>query len=491
VTAEPGGSASIRLYDTLSAELRPLQPREPGVVRMYTCGPTVYNFTHIGHLRPAMVADTLVRHLKARGYTVHWITNFTDVDDKIIARAAEEGVPPSELAQRYIDDYLANMRALDMGGVERYVRVTEHIPEIVAMVRGLVEGGFAYAVDGDVYFAVEAKADYGKLAKRSLAEMQAGARVAVDPRKRHPMDFALWKAAKPGEPSWESPWGRGRPGWHIECSALSLHYLGEDFDVHGGGSDLIFPHHENELAQSEAYSGKPFVRIWLHNAMVQVDQQKMSKSLGNFVPLHELVAAYPPAALRLFMLGTHYRKPLQYSKAALDEAARALARLRAARIAWRRRVAPAAAAPGTGPLAVQARRAAAAFDAALDDDLNTAGALGQLFDLVRAGNAALAAGAPAEDLAVALEVLEAMGERFGLWLEPVGEGAARVAPAREVSLVQMLVALRAEARAYRDFSLADRIRDGLQRVGVVLEDEPTGTRWRWADAPGDAGDPLA
>ena len=485
------GDGAIRLYDTLTATTRPLRTREPGVARMYTCGPTVYNYTHIGHLRPAMVADVLARHMRARGLVVHWVSNFTDVDDKIIARAAEEGIPPDTLAQRYVDDYLDNMRALGIDGVEHYARVTGHIPEVVAMVDGLVAKGFAYAVDGDVYFAVEAKADYGKLAKRSLAEMQAGARVAVDPRKRHPMDFALWKAAKPGEPSWPSPWGPGRPGWHIECSAMSLRYLGEDFDIHGGGNDLIFPHHENELAQSEAFTGRPFVRIWLHNAMVQVDQQKMSKSLSNFVPLRELVAAHHPGALRLFMLGTHYRKPLQYSVAALAEAERAFGRVSAARANWAERVGAREGTAADGGLAPLADRLARAFDAALDDDLNTAGALGHLFELVRAGNAAVADGTGGGGLAIALAALERMGECFRLWAEDrlVAKVGAPVAD-RAAALVQMLVDLRAEARAYRDWSAADRIRRGLGELGVVLEDQADATRWRWtapADTPGAGG----
>jgi cysteinyl-tRNA synthetase len=482
-----GSGEGIRLHDTLTGSLRLLETREPGVVRMYTCGPTVYNYTHIGHLRPALVGDVLVRHLRARGYVVRWITNFTDVDDKIIARANEEGVRPELVAERYIEDYLENMRALGIDGVTRYVRVTEHIPDILEMIEVLVAKGYAYAVEGDVYFSVEAKADYGKLAKRSLEDMQAGARVAVDPRKRHPMDFALWKAAKPGEPSWPSPWGPGRPGWHIECSAMSLKYLGDDFDIHGGGGDLIFPHHENELAQSEAYSGRPFVRIWLHNAMVEVDRAKMSKSLGNFVPLRELVGTHTPGAIRLFMLGTHYRKPLQYSGAALQEAVRAHGRLVAAREAWSARLGPArlpAEAAG-GALAQEVARLTDRFERAMDDDLGTPEAIGCLFELVRAGNAALAAG---EDgaLALALGALERLGDRLGLW---VGAGASRrPAPDEERTraLVELLLALRAEARAYRDWATADRIRDGLAAVGVTVEDTPEGTRWRWADGTGAA-----
>ena len=465
----------MRLHDTLSGELKELVPAEPGLVRMYTCGPTVYNSTHIGHLRPALVGDVLARHLRAKGLSVLWVSNFTDVDDRIIARAAEQGITPTELSGRYIDDYLENMDALGVQ-VDRFARVTEHIPDIIAMIATLVDKGFAYPLEGDVYFSVESKPDYGKLAGRTLGEMRAGARVAVDARKRHPMDFALWKGVKPGEPSWPSPWGPGRPGWHIECSAMSLRYLGNGFDIHGGGSDLIFPHHENEIAQSEAFSGQaPFVQIWLHNAMVEVDREKMSKSLGNFVPLTELVRRWPAGALRYFVLATHYRKPLQFSQEAIGEARRGWLRLWEARRAWS---AAAAAAPAEGALAGRAADTEAAFQAALDDDLNTSGALGQLFELVRAGNSALAAG-DAAGLPRALEVLQRAGDVLGLWEglpDQTGDADAR-APA----LIDLLVELRSEARAYRDWALADRIRNRLAELGIALEDTPEGTRWSLMD----------
>ncbi len=475
------GEPPIRLYDTRTRALTEVAPREPGVVRMYTCGPTVYNYTHIGHLRPALVGDVLSRLLRRRGYQVHWVSNFTDVDDRIIARAQQEGVPAEQYAGRYIADYLDNMAALGVRGVERFARVTEHIPDIVAMVEGLVAGGFAYPLDGDVYFAVQSKADYGQLSGRTLAEMQAGARVAVDERKRHPMDFALWKAAKPGEPAWPSPWGPGRPGWHIECSAMSLRYLGNGFDIHGGGDDLIFPHHENEIAQSEAFTGeRPFVRIWLHNAMVQVDHEKMSKTAGNFVPLHELVRQNPAGALRHFVLSTHYRKPLQYSVSAIAEARRGWNRLVEARAAWREAL---GAANGGGVAADPAT--IGSFLADLADDLNTAGALGCLFELVRAGNAALARGDGA-GLGPALEALEECGEVLGLW-EGVDAAAApaggKVAPA----LVELLLDLRREARAYRDWAMADHIRDGLAASGILLEDTAAGTRWKWTETPFSGG----
>ena len=501
----------IQLHDTRTGTLTELVPREPGEVHMYTCGPTVYDYTHIGHLRPALVADVLARHLRRRGYRVLWVSNFTDVDDRIIARANGEGITPGALAQRYINDYLENMAALGVRGVDRYARVTEHIPDVVAMVERLLAGGYAYAVDGDVYFAIESKADYGKLSGRTLGEMQAGARVAVDPRKRHPMDFALWKAAKPEEPSWPSPWGPGRPGWHIECSAMSLRYLGDNFDVHGGGDDLIFPHHENEIAQSEAFTGsQPFVRIWLHNAMVQAGREKMSKSLGNFVRLTDLVRLYPAGVLRHFVLSTHYRKPLQYSTSALEEARKAWGRLGLARRAWRAALSPAApvvrdgaaarieivrtepptaavpAADAAGrDLGEVVQRAEQGFSGALDEDLNTAGALGHLFDLVRAGNAALASGA-GEALGAALVVLQECGDVLGLWEGEAQDGIA-LGTTRAAGLVELLIDLRGEARAYRDWAMADRIRRGLADLGVSLEDTPQGTRWTWPEPAAPTG----
>ncbi len=477
--------AGIRLHDTRSGALTALVPREPNVVRMYTCGPTVYNYTHIGHLRPALVGDVLARLLRYRGYRVLWVSNFTDVDDRIIARANEEGITPKEFAGRYINDYLESMEALGIRGVECYARVTDHIPDIVAMVQRLVERGYAYSIEGDVYFAVEAKSDYGKLSGRTLGEMQAGARVAVDVRKRHPMDFALWKAAKPGEPAWASPWGPGRPGWHIECSAMSLRYLGDRFDIHGGGDDLIFPHHENEIAQSEAYTGsEPFVQIWLHNAMVQVGHEKMSKSLGNFVRLSELVRRYPAGALRQFVLSTHYRKPLQYSADAMQEAQRSWSRLVEARAAWREALAGPGAPPeanatndGAGGLVALAKRAAEGFEAALADDLNTSEAFGYLFELVRTGNRAMASGRGRE-LGPALAALESCGDLLGLWQDAaVSSGGRREDSSR--GLVELLIELRAEARRYRDWATADRIRDGMAGLGIALEDTPQGTRWKW------------
>ncbi len=494
---------ALQLYNTLTRRKEPFEPAEPGRVRMYDCGPTVYSYTHIGHLRPALVADVLARYLRSLGFEVVHITNFTDVDDRIINRANEEGVTAEAFANRYIDDYLDCMRRLGITTVDRYVRVTDHIADIIAMIDRLVTNGHAYPLDGDVYYDVTSKEDYGKLAGRSLDEMLAGARVAVDERKHHPMDFALWKGVKPGEPSWPSPWGPGRPGWHIECSAMSLRYLGDHIDIHAGGDDLIFPHHENEIAQSEAFTGDaPFVRYWVHNGMLQIDQTKMSKSLGNFIRLHELLDRFPAPAVRLFMLTTQYRKPMNYSEAAIGEAERGWARLRQAREHLRQALgAPApqrapvaveeelvdAEGAGAAATAVPSRRQSAdalrqavlaaqtAFTAAMDDDLNTAGALGAVFDLVRAVNSALAGPREREPLAEAERALNAMLEVLGLAAEP----AAAAGDDRLLEgLMALLLDLREEARSYRDWAAADRIRERLAAMGVAVEDTAAGPRWQ-------------
>ncbi|MDH7480064.1 MAG: cysteine--tRNA ligase, partial [Syntrophomonadaceae bacterium] len=304
---------SLRVSNTLARQKEEFISREPGKVGMYVCGPTTYNYIHLGNARPIVVFDTIRRYLRYRGYQVFYVQNFTDIDDKIINRAREENDDPASLAQRYIEEYFEDADALNVLRADVHPRVSEHLPEIREMISVLLNKGFAYRVDGDVYFDVDRFAGYGKLSGRSREEIMVGARVEVDERKRNPMDFALWKEAKPGEPAWDSPWGPGRPGWHIECSAMSLKYLGAGFDIHGGGSDLIFPHHENEIAQSEAYAGKePFARYWLHNGFITVNQEKMSKSLGNFFLVRDIRQQFPPEVIRFYLLSTHYRSPLDF-----------------------------------------------------------------------------------------------------------------------------------------------------------------------------------
>ncbi|MDP3767809.1 MAG: cysteine--tRNA ligase, partial [Dehalococcoidia bacterium] len=317
----------MKIHNTLTRSKEELVPLTAGEVRMYVCGVTVYDLSHIGHARSAIVFDVTRRYLEFKGYRVTFVKNFTDVDDKIIRRANEEGVPAYELSERYIAAYREDMAALGVRPADHEPKATEHVPEMITLIERLVAGGFAYAVDGDVYFEVRRFASYGRLSGRNLEELLVGARVEVDERKRDPRDFALWKAAKPGEPSWESPWGPGRPGWHIECSAMSMRYLGDSFDIHGGGEDLIFPHHECEIAQSEAATGKPFVRVWIHNGFVNLGAAKMSKSLGNTLTVRELVKRHDPDALKRWLLGTHYRHPIDFSEERISEAARSLERL--------------------------------------------------------------------------------------------------------------------------------------------------------------------
>ncbi len=465
---------SLRIYNTLTRRKEPFEPLEPGLVRMYVCGPTVYDKAHLGHGVSLLVYDIIRRYLEYKGYRVRHVMNYTDVDDKIINRARELGEDPQALAERYIQAFEANMRALGILWPTVQPRVTREIDWIIRMVQGLIDKGYAYVVDGDVYFDVTKDPDYGKLSGRKVEEMLAGARVEVDERKRHPADFALWKASKPGEPAWDSPWGPGRPGWHIECSAMNLHHLGEQIDIHGGGRDLIFPHHENEIAQSECYTGKqPFVRYWVHNGMLLVRGEKMSKSLGNFITIDDFLAEHEPDLLRMLLLQAHYRSPINYDETRLQQARQALERLRGAlRPAFPQ--APGAAEAVTAALEAQRQATRQGFEAAMDDDFNTAVALGHLFDLVRAINQARDAGATDAQLAPAQETLRELAEEvFGLHL-----AAAETAQGDIASLVDLLLEVRAELRRARNFALADRIRDRLADLGIQVEDTPHGSVWR-------------
>ncbi len=454
----------VHLFDTLRRAVVELEPRDPGQVSIYVCGPTVYDVPHLGHGRTAIVFDVLRRYLAWRGYDVTFVSNVTDVDDRIIARAAEEGNSEPEIAARFESVYWDQLEALNVQRPDETPHATEAVDRMVDLVGELVGGGHAYVVDGQgVYFEVDTYAGYGQLSGRRLDELiaAAGARVDVDEQKRRPVDFALWKAAKKGEPSWDSPWGRGRPGWHIECSAMSLGLLGDGFDIHGGGDDLVFPHHENELAQAEA-AGHRFARLWVHSGMVVVGGEKMAKSLGNFTTLDEVLERYDPRTLRLLTLQTHYRKPMEMGKAQLDAAAAGLDRLDAL---LRRFFAAGGDLTGvdTDPVTVEA------FRSAMDDDLNSPAAIAVVFDAVAAANVALDQGdaATAAPLVAAARALAAV---LGLELrEPREEpGDAEV---------EALIAERDRARQERDFATADRIRDDLTARGIKLEDTPTGTIW--------------
>jgi cysteinyl-tRNA synthetase len=463
----------LRIYNTLTRKKEDFQTLEPNVVRMYVCGVTVYNDAHVGHAMSALVFDIIRRHLEYRGYKVKHVMNYTDVDDKIINRANQLKEDPFKLAQRYIDDYAQSLNDLNILPATKNPRATQTMEEIQSMVKGLIEKGFAYAAsNGDVYFRVTRDKNYGKLSGRKLEEMQAGARIEVGEAKEHPMDFALWKAAKPGEPAWDSPWGKGRPGWHIECSAMNLKELGEQIDIHGGGNDLIFPHHENEIAQSESFTGKQFARYWVHNGMLQLGGEKMSKSLGNIVSIKEFLAKRDADVMRMLVLNGAYRAPLMFNDETLDAAEKGLDRLKSGL----RPAAPAAKGlpPGAAAeLVTQAESTQQAFTSAMDDDFNTPLALAALHELVKAINTARDQGASEDQLKPAQATLRELTGVFGLRLaEKKGSGEAE-------AQVNALIAERNAARKQKQWARSDQIRDRLKELGVTIEDNKDGTTWRW------------
>ncbi len=468
---------ALSIYNTLSRKLEPFQTAEEGRVRMYVCGPTVYADAHIGHAMSAIVFDMIRRYLEYIGYEVTYVTNFTDVDDKIIVRAKETGQDPFQLAQFYTDKYLMHLSDLNIKPADTYPRVTNEISNIIRTIGELGETNYAYEMDGSVYFRVQNDDDYGKLSRRRQEDAVAGTRVDSDERKENAADFALWKAAKAGEPSWESPWGPGRPGWHIECSVMCLHHLGETIDIHGGGNDLIFPHHENEIAQSESLTGKPFARYWVHNGMLQLSGEKMSKSVGNLVTIDEFLQRYSADSLRLLVFTAHYRKPVAYTEESIAAAERSAARLRGG-------LRPASGTVTVGESAENLRETAEAarsgFRVAMDDDLNTSAALAQLFELVRAINSARAAGVSGPFFQAAQETLRELAGVLGLSLSDAGESQGDSLAAKE--FVDLLVSLRTELRQEKQWALADKVREGLASLSVYLEDTPDGTVWRFEDA---------
>ncbi|NTU84941.1 MAG: cysteine--tRNA ligase [Chloroflexales bacterium] len=468
---------SIHIYNTLSRKVEPFTTIEPGVVRMYVCGVTPYDDAHVGHAMSAIVFDVIRRYLEYRGYRVRHVVNFTDVDDKVIARAETLGRDALQLSGQLADEFLAQLAALNVQPASEYPRVTQTIPEIVSFIEGLVANKHAYAADGDVYFRVASTNDYGKLSGRSLGEMLSGTRFEVDPRKESPADFALWKASKPGEPAWPSPWGPGRPGWHIECSAMSVKHLGEQIDIHGGGNDLIFPHHENEIAQSESLTGKPFARYWVHNGMLQLvnpqtrEVEKMSKSLGNVVTVASFLEQYDADVFRLIVLGSYYRSPLTYNAEIAADNARKHERLLTA---LRPAVGAAEAGPAAEALAHVIEEARAGFTLAMDSDFNTAGAIAALFEIVRAINTARDAGVGGQPFATAQATFKELAGVLGLRLDPERRDKGHdIAP-----FVELLIEVRAELRKARQFALADMVRGRLSSLGVTLEDGPQGTRWK-------------
>jgi cysteinyl-tRNA synthetase len=472
----------IVLTNTLSGRKEPLEPREPGHVRLYWCGVTVYSRVHVGHARFLIVSDLLVRHLRARGLRVTFVRNFTDIDDKMIKRAADEGITVPELAAREIAAFNADVAALVCLPPTHEPRATEHIELMLALIETLMTKGLAYATpDGSVYFRVRRFPEYGKLSHRRLEDM--GASDENDPAKEDPHDFALWKGAKPGEPQWPTRWGPGRPGWHLECSAMAAHYLGQPFDLHGGGTDLIFPHHENELAQSEGAAGVPLAQLWMHNGMITFGTDKMSKSLGNVLNIAEVTGRVPGEALRLLYFGTHYRAPLDFSLGRLDEAARSLERLYESLARADDALGPTTAVAVDGALTGTLSPFLEQFAGAMDDDLNAAKALGFVFDRVRELNRALDAGDL--DTARAARVdLARVAAVFGILERPAAEFLAAVrSDQRErtglsAADVEAAIAARNDARRRKDFREADAIRERLKDQGILLEDTPSGTVWR-------------
>ncbi|MEJ2511930.1 MAG: cysteine--tRNA ligase [Anaerolineales bacterium] len=464
---------TLRVYNTLSRKKDTFEPLEPNQVSMYVCGPTVYDNAHVGHAMSSMVFDIIRRYLEYSGYKVRHVMNYTDVDDKIIMRSQYEEVNALELAERYIEQYEHHLKDLNILSASVYPRVSTEMENIIQVVQGLIDKGYAYEVEGDVYFRVSQDEDYGKLSRRKLDDMESGSRIDVDSRKESPMDFALWKAAKPGEPAWESPWGPGRPGWHIECSVMSLEHLGDQIDIHGGGNDLIFPHHENEIAQSESYTGKPFAKYWLHNGMMQLSGEKMSKSLGNLVTINDFLEKHEADVLRMLVLNSNYRNPLTFSDDVLDQTARALDRLRGG---LRPAFPEASGAPQDvlESLAGQLEKTKAGFVEAMDDDFNSAGALGHMFDLVRSINQARDASATADELSSAQQTLLEFGEVLGLTMQPEVADQAGAAP-----FIDLLIEIRKELRNEKLWALSDKVRDDLKAQGVVLEDTKEGTTWHW------------
>ena len=478
----------LKVYNTLTRKKEEFIPQEPGKVGMYVCGVTPYNYPHIGNARPFVTWDVIKRYLRNRGFEVKHIQNFTDMDDKIIKAANTEGVSWETITERYIDGYFKSIDALNVQRADLYPKVTEHIPDIINMVQRIIDNGFGYVIDGDVYFSVEKFPEYGKLSGRRLEDMQAGARVEVDSRKHNPMDFALWKSAKPGEPFWESPWGKGRPGWHIECSTMSLKYLGETFDFHGGGSDLIFPHHENEIAQSQCCCGnyKSFAQYWLHNGFITIDNEKMSKSLNNFITVPDILKQYPGEVVRFFILRTHYRSPLDFSEERIKEAQAGLLRLKNAYDLGNEVLEKTGNTEKDTQLEEIAEKAMADFYEAMDDDFNTALAIGYMFTLSKEintyANNVINKGADfdAVHFGKLMQVYKDMAAVIGIFESSLEMPEANDGVGISSEEIEALIAERAEAKKNKNWGRADEIRDSLKAQGIILEDSAAGTKWKKA-----------
>lgn len=466
-----GRKMRMRIYNTLTRKKEEFVPIEEGKARIYVCGPTVYNYFHIGNARPFVVFDTLRKYMEYRGYDVKFVQNFTDVDDKIINKAREEGVTAPEISEKYIEEYYKDAAALNVKKADVHPKVSEHIPEIIDFVSTLIDRGYAYEVNGDVYFSTRKFADYGKLSKQNIEDLEAGARIAVGEIKEDPLDFALWKAQKePDEIAWDCPWGKGRPGWHIECSAMAKKHLGDTIDIHAGGQDLQFPHHENEIAQSECCNGVPFANYWMHNGYITIDNEKMSKSKGNFFTVRDILKDYSGEVIRFFLLSGHYRNPINFSDSLMEQAKAGLARMENARDNLKHLIAN-----GSGEMTDAEKEALAEYDryrqefiGAMDDDLNTADAISAIFELVTAINTAVKDGASREFAEKSLEVLMELATVVGLLQQEADDAVD--------DDVMKLVEERQAARKAKDFARADEIRDMLKERGITLKDTPQGVQ---------------
>ena len=481
----------MKIYNTLTGKKEEFIPFATNEVRIYACGVTVYDYCHIGHARSAIVFDVMRRYFHHKGFHVTYVRNFTDIDDKIINRAQQEGIPWDAVARKYTDEYYTDMDRLGVERADIEPKATEHIGEIIAIVQKLIEKGFAYQADGSVYYSVDAFPTYGKLSKRDKDEMIAGARIEVDERKRNPLDFALWKKSKEGEPSWQSPWGEGRPGWHIECTAMSMKHLGESFDIHGGGADLLFPHHENEIAQSEAASGKPFVKYWVHNGFITIDKEKMSKSLGNFFTIREVLDRFDPEVVRFFLLSTHYRSPIEFSDLILQEAEVTIDKyyttiMRVQDVSEKKTDGRELLSRAGELFSVLLDSFMGKFEEAMDDDFNTALAIGHVFELIRELNRFLdSKPASLKDIQLVLSAQERLtqaGKILHLFGRTPLEWYASLMKVKRIGLseaeIQQKITERRDARIRKDWKLADTIRQELEEKGIILEDKKDRTDWK-------------
>ncbi len=460
----------MKIYNTLTKQKEEFVPIEEGKVKIYACGPTVYNLIHIGNARPICVFDVLRRYFEYKGYEVTFVQNFTDIDDKIINRANDEGTDYVTIAEKYIEEFKKDAKGLNFKPATFHPKATENIDKIIEIVSGLIEKGHAYEVEGDVYFSTKTSKEYGKLSHQPLEDLEAGARIMVGDIKKDPMDFALWKKAKPGEPHWESPWGKGRPGWHIECTAMNLRYLGENIDIHCGGQDLIFPHHENEIAQSECFTGKPFANYWMHNGYINVDNVKMSKSLGNFFTVRDVAEKYGYEPIRYLMISSTYRSPINYSVDSIEQSKASLARLYTCRDSLDFELKNAKDGELTQEIKEQFDSRVVQFETAMDDDLNTADGLAAIFELVRDINSlVLGKNAGKGNIEYAIEIFDKLTDVLGLIYNREEESSD--------AEIDALIEKRNEARKNKDWGTADQIRDKLKEMGIVLEDTPMGVKW--------------